>query len=671
MKPLITLLLLLTLLRTAGAKESKDMMRANFYYAHMAFHEAIPYFEKLTDNEKTTLTYVHLADCYRLTGDLPKAADNYAIAVNRHDSKDEAKLSYAQVLMEQGRYDDAEKWLQEYRKNKPKDVRAANLIAGCAMAEKMSQAIPEGVAIFTDINTEGSEFAPTLWKGKLVFASDTTLDVKKKTDSWTGKSYYNIYCVSCDDKGRCTPDYKEVAKGKEVNVMRHDGPCTFSADGRDMYFTRSRYESNFLGSKPVSNRDSVVLLEVVKASGYDEQTGRFHETEPFAWNSADYSVAYATVSPNGQMLVFSSNMPKGAGGADLYMCHKERNGDWDKPQNMGPAINTEGEEVFPWFADDKTLCFSSDGHAGLGGLDIYRSTWDDNTHAFSTPVNAGVPLNSSYDDISLAMKADGGSCYFSSNRPAAKGGDNIFFFKKEQVFLHITVRDSVTHQPIGAADIALAAPQDTRNLASDNSGQLFTRLHPDAGYNIYITHTGYHDYRLPLSATTAKERDTLLREVLLSPVIVQHDTALPVTTVEMPVVRRNRRFDSPAVEKYVQYDVYEIGHFGYEVNEYTLNSVRKMLLDSLVGVMKHHPTMRIEVQAHTDCRGSDEYNQWLSDARAGAVMRYLIQRGISPKRLESKGFGYRMPAIKCPDCQQCTEEEHYLNRVLEFKVLQL
>ena len=654
----------------AYAKENKDLVKANYYYAHYAFFEAIPYFEKIAEELNDPVIYSQLADCYSVTNNLQKAADVYAKAVNLKGCDNAVILRYAQLLMQLAQYDEAEKWLKEYLKSNKNDRRVANLISGCAAAKSIIQAIPQGTATLLAFNTDGSEFAPTLWKGNLVFASDTAIDIKKKTDNWTGKAYYNIYCVPCDDKGQCGNEFNKLTATKQLNNKYHDGPCTFSADGRQMYFTRSRYNDNFFSRKSVSNRDSIVLLEIMIAGDYDTGSKKFKTITPFEYNSEDYSVAHPTVSPNGKVLVFSSTMPKGYGGSDLYLCTNIK-GNWSKPQNAGSVINTEGEEVFPYWGDDATLFFSSDGHGGLGGLDIYKTKWDEKNKTLSAPENIGTPINSPYDDISLALYPDGSSTYFSSNRPAQKGGDNIYFFRKEKVYLQLNVIDSLTQQPLAGVDISLDAAKYKKDTTANNNGQFFTRLYPEWQYTVHIYKDEYEAKQLEINATGSKEMDTIFRTIkLMKPPPLHHDTIASIQP-EMVMIKNKNVMDSPGIRTFEMGEVYEVGHFYYEYDKYSLTEAHKIFLDTLMTQLTRHPTMRIEVRAHTDCRGGEAYNQVLSNNRALTVVNFLAEHGISRKRLEYKGMGYSAPAVKCPICEQCTEDQHYLNRLLEFKVLEL
>ena len=665
---LFTIFLCLHFLPASG-RENKDLLKANYYYAHFAYYDAIPYFEKVADTINSAVIYARLGDCYWVTNNLEKASNAYSKAVNIKDCSNDVILRYSQLLMQLTQYDDAEKWLKEYRKSNENEKRAANLILGCEAAKKMNVGIPPGVLTLLPFNTNGSDFAPTLWNSRLVFASDTVTDVKKKTDNWTGKAYYNIYSVSCDENGRCGNDYTRVANTKEVNIKYHNGPCTFSADGRQMYFTRSRYNDNFFSRKAISNKDSMILLEIMIASDYDSASGKFRKITPFQYNSEEYAVAHPSVSPDGKTLAFSSNMPKGHGQSDIYLCRKI-NGSWSRPVNAGDSVNTEGEEFFPYWADDSTLFFSSDGHPGMGGLDIYKCKWNQIANEFSTPENIGPPVNSSYDDISLAIKPDGMRTWFSSNRPASKGGDNIYFFRKEKVFLQLNVFDSITRQVIPSANILIEGDNDKSDATTNSNGRFFRRLYPEQQYKIRINKFPYTAKQLLVTATGNSESDTIFRNVYLSKVGPSHAPLDPAGPKQL-VIKYKSVMDTPGIRVFELNEVYEVGHFYYDYNKFELTDIHKIFLDTLLAQLNRHPTMRIQIRAHTDCRGSAALNKTLSDNRALSVVNYLVKHGIMRQRLEYRGLGSGEPVVNCPICEECTEEQHYLNRVLDFKVLEL
>ncbi|MES2703811.1 MAG: OmpA family protein [Bacteroidota bacterium] len=657
-------LLIAMLLIAAGSsgKENKDLMKAKYYYSHLAYSDAIPYFEKIADTLNDPIIYGLLGDCYRYTGNSGRAAIWYNKAVQLPGYDTATALKFGQVLMQLQRYDEAAKWLTEYSHARPAERRVANLIAGCEAAAQTMKQIPTGAVSLAEVNTDAAEFAPTLWRGQLVFTSDAVVDVKKKTDKWSGNAYYNLYMVPGDSKGHTGEELKPVVQEKAVNIKYHTGPATFSGDGRQMYYTRSRYNDKFFG-KANTNTDSTVLLEIMVASGYDAKEGKFEKVTPFEYNSDRYTVAHPAISPGGGLLAFTATMPDGAGSSDLYICRKA--GDvWAAPENAGAAINTEGDEVFPYWADDSTLFFSSDGHAGLGGLDIYKAQLNTQLNTFSVPVNMGNPINSSYDDVSLAMYADGRSTYLSSNRLAAKKGDNIYFYKREKIYVQINVKDSATNEPVSNVRFSLTSLAERHDTVAASGGSYFKQLHPEVAYEVYVKKEGYRALYFTVRATSTKEIDTIFKNVILckhkdsTSMVVLPPVTLPVSF--------NQVVGIPQMNK-----VYEIGHFYFSFNTADLDTGARMVLDSLVDYLVQKPTMEIEIRAHTDCRGGDAYNLNLSKERSLAVVNYLASKGIARRRLKYIGLGMRQPKIKCATCEQCTEEQHYLNRVLEFRILKL
>jgi outer membrane protein OmpA-like peptidoglycan-associated protein len=652
---------------SSSARENKDLMRATYYYSHFDFHEAIPYYIKVADQVNDPATYSQLGDCFRLTGNLQEAANWYAKAVKMQSCQSVVSLHYGQVLMQLTQYDEAAKWLKKYQKANRLDKRAAYLIVACqSAAVKAIREVPSGRATLLDLNTDAAEFAPNLWKGNLVFTSDADVHLKKKTDNWTGSSYYSIYSVSCDNPGSCGTQFTPVS-AQNINTKYHDGPCTFSADGNTMYFTRSRSKSGFFSSKSVASKDSIVLLEIMIASDYDSITRQFKKITPFKYNSKDYSVAHATISPNGSMLVFSSNMPGGSGGSDLYLCTKGKDNDWAVPLNLGKLFNTEGEELFPYWADNTTLYFSSDGHEGYGGLDIYRARINGHTHSFSAPENVGTPINSSYDDISLALLADGGSSYFSSNRPAAKRGDNIYFYTRQQVFLKLETRDSLTGQPLASVKVTLdatpvsPAPYDT---ITGTNGLLFSQLYTSAEYRISLSKTAYNSKNIVIRTPEITDIDTITEVVNLY-------KESEVAAVPKPVTPAPVRF-TEIVGKPELHRTYDIGQVPFNYDKFDILSVARPCLDSLAGFLKKNPTVSIEIHAHTDCREKKaDYNILLSQKRANSVVGYLKKKGISSSRLVPIGLGSSVPRVECPICEKCTEAQHYQNRIMDFMVVKL
>ena len=502
------LILVVCISTNVASARNKDLMKATYYYSHNKFHDAIPFFEKIADNENDPEIFGELADCYRYTSKLPMAATYYGKAVRLEGCVDEIKLHYAQVLMEMMQYDSARKYLVDYQARNKNDHRIANMIAGCDSAPARLAAKPKGDVEFLNINTNGSEYAPTYWKNLLVFTADADIDPERDKNKIENYTANRIYSIPCDKSGIALKSIKKVTV-KGVKGDQHLGPATFSADGKKMYYSVTKFDidNGGAGNSPLALKR--LPLEIMMATDLDSATGEFQTIKPFKYNSKDYSMQHPTVSPDGKVLMFSSDMTGGSGGSDIYISRKGADGDWSKPINAGKVINTEGEEVFPYLADNNTLFFSSDGHEGLGGLDIYMSKWDEKTGTFSTPVNLGTPVNSSYDDISLALFADGRSSYFSSNRPALKAGDNLYFFNREHAYLRLKLFDEVTGNPLNVAIVYLEANGEKRYITVDKFGEFVAPVYLDENYKLVVTKNGYHPNSADIKTATFKAGDTI------------------------------------------------------------------------------------------------------------------------------------------------------------------
>ena len=483
-------------------------MKANYYYSHNKFHDAIPYFEKIADDQNDPAIYAELGDCYRYTSKIQTAANWFAKAVRMDGCEDVIKLHYAQVLMELTKYDSAKKYLLDFQSRNKDDKRIASMIAGCESAPAKLADKPKGNIQFLNINTNGSEYAPTFWKNLLVFTADADIDPERDKNKIENFTANRIYSVPCDKEGITLKAIKKVGV-KGVKDDQHLGPATFSADGKKMYYTVTRDDPDKGGVNSSPTALKRLPLELMMATDLDSSTGEFQTVKPFKFNSKDYSMQHPTISPDGKVLMFSSDMPGGSGGSDIYMSRKGGDGEWSEPKNLGNVINTEGDEFFPYLADNNTLFFSSDGHEGLGGLDVYMSKWDESAGAFSTPVNLGTPINSSYDDISLALYADGRSSYFSSNRPALKGGDNLYYFNREHAYLRLKLFDEVTNNPLNVAIVYLEANGEKRYIAVDKFGEFVAPVYLDQNYKLVVSKNGYNAKSVDIKTAKYKGNDTV------------------------------------------------------------------------------------------------------------------------------------------------------------------
>ena len=722
-------LFLLVVCFGSHAQISRELLIADYLYNHYAFNEAIEHYEKITNDVNDPATLGKLGDCYRLTKNLERAADWYKEAYQKPGCPNYVKLHYAQTLMTLGRYQEALPLFIDYQEHSKPEKRIANMIASCEKNGEVGQAIPNGTIIIQKFNTDGMEFGPAIRKGQLVFTTDTVLSgTADKTDKWTGNSFFQMYKVDCEENGTCDHEIEKISK--KVNTKYHDGPCSFTKDGGTMYFTRTNHTTQLFNSGPVADPNDVVHLQIMVANGYDSIKQDYKKVKRFHYNSHSHSTAHPAIDETGNWLVFTTDIPGGEGGTDLYMTFRDEKGKWSKPKNLGKTINTEGDELFPYISGDSMLYFTSNGHIGLGGLDVYKAKWDKTTETFSEPVNLGKPVNSSYDDMSFVIQ-DFQNAFFASNRPSDKKGDNIYSFHKAKINLSLKVIDAITGEPISSSSADLKSEDDDRHFVSDNNGTIKTQLFPNNTYTANINKPGYDPGSVIISSVNTGGITQIEKVVKLNPitqvkyhvVILDEKTKQPIETPQLVFIENetmkidtidlqtgqvfysplmlnktynvygikqnfygNERLVStkkikPGIAVTVIYDtiymtqltvggIYKIDNIYYDYNKATIRDDAKPSLERLLDVLNKYPNMRIQLNSHTDCRGSDVYNYKLSNSRAHSVMLYLKEKGISENRLKYKGFGETVPVNNCK-CESCTEEQHQGNRRTEFQIMSL
>lgn len=532
-----------------------------------------------------------------------------------------------------------------------------------------------------------------------------------------------------NDKGKSSSEVKNL--GKKVNGKYHDGPCTFCHNGDTMFFTRTNLGVSAINNGPKSDPNKLVHLQIMVASKQNPETKEYEKIKPFIYNKTTYSTIHPTLSRNGKMLVFASDMPGGEGGIDLYMTTLDARGKWTKPVNLGKGINTEEDEVFPSFFDDTILYFSSNGWLGLGGLDIYRSEWNNEKSLFVNAQNMGIPVNSSYDDMSFIQKRNSSICYLASSRPASKANDNIYSYEAQSIFLALKIMDGVTNKPLQDCFIEFVSEPDNRTFASDQNGSMFSPLYLQTNYKVRITKAGYTSVEVPVTTMGIAGNDTIRKTIGLesnfkisyTAVVIDEKTRQPISdptvvwmekqgkktdTINLATgqplhveLKPDNLYHVYAVktnfyskEKYISTkginsgigtthivdtlymkkleigEVYKIDNIYYDYNKATVREDAKASLDQLINLLNQNPTMKIQLNSHTDCRGSDSYNLKLSQNRARSVVNYLVERGISSDRLKSKGFGETSP-VSNGACTTLTDDQHQENRRTEFQITAL
>lgn len=393
-----------------------QMKKAEKHFSKFNYAKAIPAYEKVSkgkSNDKQ-VALIKLADCYRILNNYTKAESYYAQALSMGKVPTEVNYNYGNVLKSNNKYSEALSQYYVYLEENEKSVTAKNAIKSCQEI-KFWESKPKEYEVknVESINTKRSEFCPIIINNKLVFVAEKINDIVDFEKSLTNNQpFLNIFASEIKNN----EVKKEKLLSKKVNSNFHDGPITFSGDGKVAAYTRVNYIVN-KKNKNFINRAKIYFSEVNGKS--------FSKAKPFVYNSDDYSCAHPTLSSDGTVLLFSSDMPGTIGGQDLWMCKK--NGDtWDKPVNLGFDINTTGDEVFPSFKKDGTLYFSSNGLPGFGDLDIFSAKQVEGKWLMQR--NEGLFLNSKSDDFGITFLNDSVG-YFSSNREGGKGEDDIYWYK--------------------------------------------------------------------------------------------------------------------------------------------------------------------------------------------------------------------------------------------------
>ena len=505
----------------------------------------------------------------------------------------------------------------------------------------------------------------------------------------------------------------ELIKGR-VNTKLHEGGSTYSADGNVMLFSRNNIHKGFIGS----SSEGVIRLKTYRA---ELVKNKWKKIEGIPFNDDEYSVGHPSLSKDNKTLYFASDMPGGEGGTDIWMVMVDlEENKWGKPVNLGPEVNTPGNELFPWISPDETLYFASNGHKGLGGLDIIMAR-NFNT---SEPIikNMGYPINSSRDDFGLILDNKRGLGFFTSNRNNGEGDDDIYSFRKKQVFKAIVV-DAETGMPVENARVELYDIDRFQGLSrSDTEGITNQGVRPNQDYFVVVSKNGYEEKRMPVTSRGVAMNDDVVLKIPLEKSdncaqpfnlegVVKNDegklqpgTKVRIVTREMVVVADENGEIAAELQPETDYTVFvddplhkdklyevttkgkdpedpvpveliikdpKIGQVFYIIYyDYDMHNIRardaRPELDRVVNFMQKNPLVKVALESHTDARASHPYNENLSRNRAIEAYTYITNHGIAKNRLRYAWKGETEPTNECVDGVECSEEAHQRNRRTEF-----
>jgi outer membrane protein OmpA-like peptidoglycan-associated protein/tetratricopeptide (TPR) repeat protein len=504
----VALLLANTAIAAApGSKPSRAQRVADRYYNRLAYSMATKRYERAMKRQPTYEGRARLADSYRRIHQLPQAEANYRQLMGMGNVKPEDRVLFARVLMGLNKYTEAATQLQTYLQTKPNDLQAQNLLNGCQRVQAFYADSSRYTVSITNINSTQSDFSPAFVADQLVFASARTKRRNWKY-AWTDKPFLDLYTVGYDGNG---PRGNIRQLNGSINSPYHEGPLVLLPGTNRVLFTRNSSQRD----RAVIDTAGTINLQMF----YAEQSGStWKNVREFEYNGENYSVGHPTVTPEGKRLYFASTMPGGLGGVDIWYCDRAADGTWAAPKNAGAAINTPGDEMFPFYHSSGVMVFASNGQPGLGGLDMFtaRRMGD----VFEAPKNMGYPLNTTADDFGLILSANSKMGFFTSNRTGGPGDDDIYMFRiKRQV--RGLVYDAETNLPLGEAVVSTtvepipgATPVEPI-LSGTNAEGLFTvpfmtntQLQPLA---MKAEHTGY----LPNNVNTTVEPGGPFDEVVV------------------------------------------------------------------------------------------------------------------------------------------------------------
>ena len=602
--------------------QNEDTKTADKLFNRYEYVTAAKEYLKLVDEKKSNgYVYKQLADSYYYMFNATEATKWYAKATETNQDG-ETYYRYAQMLKANGKYGEANKQMQKFASLLPNDQRAKtfqenpNYIPSLLGKEKLFDVKT------TTVNTDKSDFGAVLYGNSLYFTS--ARNASKKEYGWNKEPFLDIYKADYNDDGTIT----NAAGIAELNSKFHDGPLTISTDGNTIYFASDSFrESSF--EKDKKNKLKLGKNNLYRATKDGNKWGTITSL-PF--NSNEYSTSNPSLSRDGKTLYFSSNMPGSIGGIDIWKVAVNANGTYGKPENLGTKVNTEGNESFPFIADDNvTLYFASSGKPGFGGFDIFQIDLSKGTEA----INLGKPVNTEKDDFAFTFNKAKNIGFLSSNRGE---NDDIYTATPICALEVITVvTDAKTNAILANATVAIV--DDKKNVIAtektNEKGEVQYRVDCDKPYVIQVSKEGYESNTYPVLPNKG-----------------------PKTTINAPL----NPIDVIVTEtEIILKPIY------FDFNKANITQASASELDKLVQVMKSNEKLVILAKSHTDSRGSDKYNLSLSDRRAKATVKYVISKGIDAKRITGKGYGETEPKVDCKE--DCTEEQFAQNRRSEFLIV--
>ncbi len=732
MKRLLLLLILLLNLNIIAQNLKQHV--ADKYYESLAYEKCAPMYAELANKEKATTDIIRkAADSYRLLNSPKDAEKWYTKLITKTDVIALDYYNYAQTLLLNGNYKEADVQMNKFYTLKAENsIGKRFVVAGNNYVSNLKKDSTKFTIKNLDmINSAESDFSPAyISKTELIYTTAReNHGANNKQFAWDNTTFLDLYTTKIDSAKQTSSKAERFDKAFKTSY--HDGPVSFSPDGKTMLLTRSNYFDDKL-QKSSSNIINIQLYYATKIAD------KWSDLKPFPYNNKDYSLGHACFAPNGKIVYFVSDMPGTYGYTDIWETTYENN-TFTQPKNMGQEVNTEGREMFPYVDEDNLLLFSSDGHLGLGGLDINMALVSNGVATYVG--NIGYPVNTNHDDFGLIYDVKTLKGYFTSNRVGGKGKDDIYAVKFKEPLLGVKVLkakviDEATKDPLPYAIVKIIDENGLvlQELKADDKGDFQAIIPRGTAVKTIVSKDTYkpktsdlvtydnipkeqtsipltkQDFRidgLVVDAITNKPLDGVKISIL--DLVTNKDALLKLTDAKGDF---KINLNDKKNEEKIKYQIH-IEKEGYASKDITIEKTKTELLensiiqltealnkssegmlsinpiffdldkseirpdaqtelDKLIETLKTCKDIKIEISSGTDCRATNSYNMNLSYRRAMATLNYLTAKGINKSRLKLKWTGETNLTTNCP-CEPtnesaCTEEQHQQNRRSNFKV---
>ncbi|WP_340202186.1 OmpA family protein [Ascidiimonas sp. W6] len=641
MKKIVVLIFLISY--SFANAQNATIARADKYFDKTFYSKAIPLYLEVLPKNKSPHLLKRLADAYYYNSKMPEAARYYKMLLDIHQDEvgEDYFFKYSQSLMAQGKEEEAKNWMLKYAQKRDKVSIYQEELAVLNEVKKLGNRFEmENLAI----NTPDSDFGAFPFGNSIVYATPRKKPgLFSKNYKWNGQAYLDLYVIEASEN--IVADSISSGFSEAINSKLHESNAIFTQDGFTVYFTRN---------SETEDEDNISHLQIWKANFID---GVWTNAAPLPFNSDEYSIEHPALSPDEKYLFFSSDMPGSFGSFDIYGVEIKKDGSYGEPKNVGPKVNTDKREQFPFISSSNMLYFSSDGHTGMGLLDVFVSALKDGI--YQNPVNVGLPVNSGYDDFSFYLDEATQIGYVASNRPGGKGDDDIYRIREVKElsiiapiqFVEGEIKESDTGKPIGNVSMTVSDLDNNviNQLTASPEGDYRFKLEGNNTYKIKLEKPNYLNTEATLTLDDKRNKKVTKDFIMQS--FDQVDDDLVKIEDQLLIKVENIYFD---------------------FDKWDIRQDAKPILDGVVAKMNQYPKMNIEVGSHTDQRGSEEYNVYLSEKRAKSTMNYMVSKGIDASRITYKGYGKAKTIVNCEEGNiQCSPKQHQLNRRSEFVILNI